>query len=95
MLEWLRRHALDHDEPQEQLAIQLMKAAADEIMHGKRDYAALRQFIANQPWSKEEARQRLEHRISLLDNYRDNRLRDHSIEIARTVSAGLDERPGP
>jgi hypothetical protein len=64
---------LENDEPQEQLAIQLMKAAADEVIHGSQDCTALRQFIASQPWSKEEARHRLEHLISLLTNYKKNR----------------------
>lgn len=85
MLESWQRHPLANDESQRQLAIKLMKAAADEILHGKQDRAAFSQYIANQPWSKEEATERLKHLISLLSTYRDNRLRDSAIRIAQSV----------
>jgi hypothetical protein len=76
---------LENDEAQAQLAIQLMKAAAGEILHGKQDRPAFSQYIANQPWSKEEATERLKHLISLLSTYRDNRLRDCAIRLAQSV----------
>jgi hypothetical protein len=92
MLESWQRNSLANDEPQRQLAIQLMKAAADEILHGKQDWAAFSQFIANQPWSKEETTERLKHLIALLSTYRDNRLRDGAIRIAQSVCDELATR---
>ena len=50
------------------------------------------QFVADKSWSKEEAKQRLSHLVSLLKGFRDNRLRDCAIRIAQRVSDELEAR---
>jgi hypothetical protein len=93
MLESWQRHPWATDESQRQLALKLIQAAAAEILHGKQDWAALSQFIANQSWSKEEATERLKHLIFLLSTYTDNRLRDSAIRIAQRVCDELGALP--
>lgn len=90
MLDWLRRQGLERDELQEQLAIQLMQAAAAEIIRGEPDDVFLAQFVAKQSWSKAEIRQRLTHLVALLNGFRDNRLRDSAIKIAQRMIGELD-----
>ncbi len=81
---------MERDELQEQLAIQLMQAAATEIVHNKPNHFALTQFVAKQPWSKDETKQRLTHLVALLNGFRDNRLRDSAIRIAQRMIGELD-----
>lgn len=89
MLDWLRRHGLEKDKLQEQLAIQLIQAAAADVIRGEPDYASLDQFLADQAWSKDETKKRLTHLVVLLNGFRDNRLRDSAIKVAQRMISEL------
>jgi hypothetical protein len=93
MREWLRRRALEKDEQQELLAVELIRAAAAEIIDGEADHASLRVYVANQSWSKAEAKYRLSHLVLILDGYKDNMLRDSAIRVAQIVIDELTPRP--